>query len=398
MRFTSRNMTGLVFLRLGLSSGVKHWATYQSDKAVIASGPRTVSFSELNLMADRVAAALTRQGLSPHDKIGLYALAPISVAAIAIAIARVGGEIVFLNALEPAAAQSACRESGCAAILVDDGDERCAAARVAGGPPILSLHELEREGGQHSPPSIRRGIDWGWGRFYSAWSDGTLRGAVRSDISFLMELLGWALELGIRRSSACYAGRSFSQVGGVAIPFTTLMVGATLIAPAQHTAEAYFSACANRRVDLACFFNDQIDAVLEAASDAPARGRAGAPDILVMGASHSADQVAAVRDKLGARLITVWANAAGIRTIARPDDAVRKPRSIGRQFITDSLCVADDSGTILPPGKVGRLASVADPHSRHRVASAPDARPGHLIVSNDRAYVDEDGYFFLQPS
>jgi len=391
-------MIELVFLRLGLSSGVRHWATYQTDKVVIASGRRTVSFSELNLMADRVAAALMRRGISAHDKIGLYALAPVSVAQMAIAIARVGGEIVFLNALEPAAAQSACRESGCGAILVDDRDERCAAARVAGGPPILSLHELEREGGQHAPPSIRRSIDWGWGRFYSALSDGTLRGAVRSDLSFLMELVGWALELGIRRSSVCYAGRSFTQLGGVAIPFTTLMVGATLIAPMQHTAEAYFSACASGRVDLACLFDDQIDAVLEAASDAPARGRAGAPDIVVMGASPSADKVAAVRDKLGARLIAVWANAAGIRTIARPDDAVRKPGSIGRQFITDSLWVVDGSGTILPPGRVGRLASVADPHVRHRVASAPDARPGNLIVSEDVAYVDEDGYFFLQPS
>lgn len=373
-----------MFLRLGLSSGVRHWATYQSDKVVIASGPRTVSFSELNLMADRAAAALTRHGISAHDKIGLYALAPIPVAQMAIAIARVGGEIVFLNALEPAAAQSACRESGCGAILVDDGDERCAAACVAGGPPSLSLHELEREGGQHSPPSIRRSVDWGWGRFYSALSDGTLRGAVRSDISFLMELLGWALELGIRRSSVCYAGRSSTHIGGVALPFTTLMVGATLIAPMQHTSEAYFAACANRRVDLACFFNDQLDALLEAASDAPARGRAGAPDIVVMGASPSDDKVAAVRDKLGARLITVWANVAGIRTIARPDDAVRKPRSIGRPFVTDSLCVVDDSGTILPPGRVGRLASIA--------------RPGNLIVSDDMAYVDEDGYFFLQPS
>jgi len=89
----------------------------------------------------------------------------------------------------------------------------------------------------------------------------------------------------------------------------------------------------------------------------------------------------------------------GAVTFATPEDALRKPGTIGRIVEGAELRFLDDAGHVLPPGNIGEIYS--------RTAGSPDfsyhnkpekrieiERDG-FITSGDVGYIDEDGYVFI---
>ncbi|WP_295528172.1 AMP-binding protein [uncultured Pseudacidovorax sp.] len=109
----------------------------------------------------------------------------------------------------------------------------------------------------------------------------------------------------------------------------------------------------------------------------------------------------AMMDWLGAVVYEFYGTTeTGPVTVARPEDARRKPGTVGRRQATVRLEVLDADGKVLGPGEVGEIccrnATYPDFTYRHRDAerAALERRDG-LIATGDVGYVDEDGDVFI---
>jgi len=91
---------------------------------------------------------------------------------------------------------------------------------------------------------------------------------------------------------------------------------------------------------------------------------------------------------------------AGMVTLLRPEDQLRKPGSIGKECLgTDELKLLDENGKEVPIGQVGELYSCG-PMMFNEYYKLPDKtkasfRQGSYFTARDMAKKDEEGYYYL---
>jgi len=91
---------------------------------------------------------------------------------------------------------------------------------------------------------------------------------------------------------------------------------------------------------------------------------------------------------------------AGMVTLLRPEDQLRKPGSIGKECLgTDELKLLDENGKEVPIGQVGELYSCG-PMMFNEYYKLPDKtkasfRGGGYFTARDMAKKDEEGYYYL---
>lgn len=149
--------------------------------------------------------------------------------------------------------------------------------------------------GRMAAMSFSRPLDALWGSVMSAEGASSVR---RSDLSMLMEMIGWALELDIRGTTICYTG-CLQTYRGFLVPASTLLVGGTVVAPRDHSVDVYRASCEQHDVQVACLLADQAR---ELSRSPPATGkRPRAKTVVLAGAAVPASLHTEVREILGAQ-------------------------------------------------------------------------------------------------
>ena len=89
----------------------------------------------------------------------------------------------------------------------------------------------------------------------------------------------------------------------------------------------------------------------------------------------------------------------GAVTFATPEDALRKPGTVGRIAPGAELRFIGDDGRELPPGEIGeiysRIASNPDFTYHNKSGKRAEIDRGGFITSGDVGYIDADGYVFI---
>jgi long-chain acyl-CoA synthetase len=90
---------------------------------------------------------------------------------------------------------------------------------------------------------------------------------------------------------------------------------------------------------------------------------------------------------------------AGVLTLATSQDALLKPRTVGRCIPGVELRIYDDTGNVLPSGQIGEIYGRHGGYPDFTYHAKPDKRAeverDGLITSGDVGYLDEDGYLFI---
>lgn len=391
-------------LRLGLAEAIAHWRASSPDRPAIVSGARVVSWRQLDQEVQDVADHLVGLGETRQRPIGVLATSPIQSIRLCAGVLRMGGQVVLLNPWLPLASlEAAVADAGCRSVLAEDLPEDLEDASTRGAFPgcqVVQTREIDRtRGSARFTGACSRAGDWIWGILYSSGTTGIPKGVLHTDMSMLMELISWTLELPLTRDTVVYVGRPLCYTAGLVISMSTLLVGSTLVAPKVHTPEVYWRLCEERAIDLALFIPDQVRELVDAASasgrptDAP-RART----ILSMGSTLPIATKLAAPKALGSQLIEAWGNSEGLGTITTPEDLAVRPRSIGRPFLSDLVTILDEEGNELPPGVIGRVAGTADcqflRYSNRDDLNRTMIKNG-LTISEDLGYRDEDGYFYI---
>ncbi|MFE6490792.1 class I adenylate-forming enzyme family protein [Streptomyces sp. NPDC057748] len=106
-----------------------------------------------------------------------------------------------------------------------------------------------------------------------------------------------------------------------------------------------------------------------------------------------------------ARLICMYGMSECKRiTVARPDEDLTHPATVGRALPGTELFVVDEQGEVLPPGEVGQILS-AGPHVMAGYWQAPDANAerfvpapgghGRAVATGDYGYLDHEGRLYF---
>ena len=89
----------------------------------------------------------------------------------------------------------------------------------------------------------------------------------------------------------------------------------------------------------------------------------------------------------------------GAVTYAAPEDALKKPGTVGRILEGAMLRILDDAGNVLPPGTIGEIYSRSTLSPDFSYHNKPEKRieieRDGFITSGDVGYIDEDGYVFI---
>jgi acyl-CoA synthetase (AMP-forming)/AMP-acid ligase II len=162
---------------------VREHAAARPRQRALVQGDRSVSWVQLDAMADRVAASLQRDGLRPTDSIAICAANSLEYAAVFVGALRAGVAIAPLpNTSLPEQLAGMVADSGARHFFVDAGvpvfESRAERIFLDGSAPPSLQGWLAPEGARPAPVQIRP--EWPFNIIYSSGTTGTPKGIVQS--------------------------------------------------------------------------------------------------------------------------------------------------------------------------------------------------------------------------
>jgi long-chain acyl-CoA synthetase len=384
----------------------------QPSRVAVISGDRQISYGDLHILVDRIAASLQRDGVQPRDAVSICAASSIEYVALFVAILRIGATVA---PLPPSATSEQLRVmlDDCAAThLFSDADvsrhlvsvsTAIAARRIALDASAEGEQFdqwLAREGATPTPTTIDPGD--AFNIIYSSGTTGTPKGIVHSHQmrwAHIVSLLpaGYGPDSVTILSTPLYSNTTLVSF----IP--SLAGGATLVLMPKFEAREYLALCERHRVTMAMLVPVQYRRILEVRefddfdlSSFHMKFSTSAP--------FSAELKREVLSRWPGGLLEIYGmTEGGVSCTLVAHEHPDKLHTIGTWHATADLKVIDDAGRVLPAGQageiVGRSKAMMDGYLNQpgKSAEAEWWSPEGLryIRTGDIASVDEDGFVTL---
>jgi long-chain acyl-CoA synthetase len=213
-------------------------------QAALIQGERSITWSQLNAMMDRVAASLQRDGLQPTQTIAICASNSLEYAAVFLGALRAGVAVAPLpTGALPAQLEAMVADSGARHFFVDAGVPkfRSGAQRIfLDGAAQPSLERWLCPEGAHPKP-VETEPQWPFNIIYSSGTTGTPKGIVQS------HAMRWAHVA--RAENYGYGPDSVTMIGTSLCSNTTLVCffptmakgGCAVFCPPKFDAATYLS-------------------------------------------------------------------------------------------------------------------------------------------------------------
>jgi acyl-coenzyme A synthetase/AMP-(fatty) acid ligase len=192
---------------------------------------------------------------------------------------------------------------------------------------------------------------------------------------------------------------AFASGRGMAI--STLLAGATVIMfPTLAAANEIVAGAAQYQATTMCLVPSLSRALLRLPK---APGQPLFPSIRLLvsiGAGLFPEEARAIRERLTPHLVDLYGSSGGgLTTVLRSDEMERKAGSVGRPLIGVEVEIVDQQNQALPPRITGRLRCRAPCMAAGFFRSEGGGGEAFLdgwYYPGDYAYLDEDGYVYLQ--
>lgn len=355
-------------------------AARQPNKEAVRFNGSTLTWGDVDAMANRAATGLLALGAKPNAPIGLLADNSPETLAIVYGASRVGIPFIPLNSrLTKNEVEWQLNDVRAAHFVSAEGDWSVDQVMAAGA---------DKDAGVVVSPNSAF-----WIRF-SSGTTGKPKAIMSTQAAAAALFDGLAREVGYTPSSVGLVCAPLAHAA-MGIAAAMVSVGATIVIEPGFNKDRLWEACDEEGVTDVFMVPSMFAMTMES----PGRGDT-IETFLSMGSVFPVELRKRVAARFpGAGIFNVYGGTEfGAATVLRPEDAIERPDSIGLARFHTSVRVMDDAGNELPPGNIGQLYFQGPNVCSAWVGSvrpSPGTVSGQWVSAGDLGWKDEEGYFYI---
>jgi len=379
---------------------------------------RKYTYPELNTRVNKLSHSLLSLGLTKGDKVAVFLPNSIEIVEVYLATAKTGLVIVPVNIrLIDKDIEFIVNNSDTKAFIVQDEFtalidgikpqlRNIAADRyIVVGKKTRGYTDYEsfiRDASGDEPEASVDPADT-WVLLYTSGTTGKPKGVVRSHESYIAFYLINAADFGFNEHDRCLNVMPLSHVNSTFFTFTfTYLGGSIYVHPERNfRPEEILEIVEREKITFISLIPTHYNLILNVSEEAKKFDRSSIKKLLCSSAPVRMSMKKAIMDFFpGVQLYEGYGSTeAGIVTILKPEDQIRKLGSIGYESLgTDFVKILDAEGNEVPDGRVGELYSrgpmLFDEYYKLPEKTASAFRNG-WFSAGDMARRDEDGYFHI---
>ena len=386
------------------------------DTVALKDSDRAFTYPESNKRVNKLAHGLLSLGLKKGDKIAVLLENCIEIVEIYLATAKTGLVIVPINfRLISTEIEYITNNSDARAFILHDEFSSC----VDDIKPSLNQISSEnyivvgssKEGYKEyeaflknmpeSEPDVDVRPEDSWILIYTSGTTGTPKGVVRSHESHIAFYLINAVDFGFSEHDICLNIMPLCHINSTFFTFTFTYIGGTAYIHSARTfrAEEILEIIEREKITFISLIPTHYSIILNVPDDAKNKDTSSIRKLLCSSAPVSKEMKLDIMDFFpGVELYEAYGSTeAGIVTVLKPEDQMRKLGSIGFESLgTDFVKILDENGDDMGVGEIGELYSrgpmLFDEYYKLPEKTVSSFRDG-WFSAGDMAKVDEDGFF-----
>ncbi|MFO7750121.1 MAG: AMP-binding protein [Desulfobacteraceae bacterium] len=403
---------------LNLGEMLKVNAKKYPDRTAFCDAQRSFTYPQCNTRVNGLANALVSMGLARGDRVALFMENSIEMAEFFLAAAKTGMVIVPINfRLVADEIEYIVNNSGARAMVVDEEflpeveKTRKNLKGIAGKlfivngqeqPGWISLDQVTA-GADPSEPVCDVTPEETWIHIYTSGTTGKPKGVLRSHRSHTAFYLINAVEFKFHENDVCMNVMPLCHINSTYYTFTFTYLGASAyIHPARSfQPKEILSIIEKNGITFISLIPTHYNLILNSGIDREQYDVSSIEKLLCSSAPVRKEMKKAIMGFFpGVALYEAYGSTeAGIVTILKPEDQMRKLGSIGYEVVgSDLIKLLDDHGREVAKGEVGELYS-RSPMLFDGYFNLPEktagAFSGRWFSAGDMAVADEDGFFSI---
>jgi acyl-CoA synthetase (AMP-forming)/AMP-acid ligase II len=401
---------------MNLGQSLKLNAKKYPQKTALKDAGRAFTYPQANRRVNRLCHRLLAMGLRKGDKVAVLLENSIEIIELFLATAKTGLVIVPINfrLVGPEIAYIVNNSDAKALVVHDMFAPTVDAIRdalpgigesnfIVVGEPREGYGEYEaliREQPEEEPDTHVAPSDT-WILIYTSGTTGKPKGVIRSHESHIAFYLINGVDFGFNEHDICLNVMPLCHINSTFFTFTFTYMGATVyVHPAMSfQADEILSIIEKERVTFISLIPTHYNLILNVGPEAKQRDVSSIRKLLCSSAPVRKSMKLQIMDFFpGVDLYEGYGSTeAGIVTILKPEDQMRKLGSIGYESLgTDFIKLLDEEGREVADGQVGELYSkgpmLFDEYYKLPEKTA-EAFYSQWFSAGDMAVRDEDGYY-----
>jgi acyl-CoA synthetase (AMP-forming)/AMP-acid ligase II len=401
---------------LNLGQNLKVNAKKFPNTVALKDRKRALTYPEANRRVNRLAHSLLSLGLGKGDKVAVVLENSIEIVEVYLATAKTGLVIVPINfRLTGPEVEYIVNNSDARAIVVHDEfapsvdgiRQNLAGIKaenyivVGEGREGYREYEAFIQGAPESEPDVQVEPHEPWILIYTSGTTGKPKGVVRSHESHIAFYLIDAVDFGFSEHDVCLNIMPLCHINSTFFTFTFTYIGGTAyIHPARSfRAEEILEIVEREKITFISLIPTHYSLLLNASGERRSRDVSSIRKLLCSSAPVCKEMKLAIVDFFpGVELYEAYGSTeAGIVTILKPEDQMRKLGSIGFESLgTDLIKILDEEGREVEVGDIGELYSrgpmLFDEYYKLPEKTEASFKDG-WFSAGDMARCDEDGFF-----
>lgn len=377
-------------------------AAANPQKTALIADERTWTYADLNAQVADVTARLLDAGIKPGNHVGVLLPNCAEYVLLIHTLTRLGAVLVPLNmrlTADEIAWQVAWAD--CAAVICNGASQAKIRDVVPQAPMILAEHVCDVGAGLRpactrdamSSNDVELDLNQTQAIVFTSGTTGKPKGAQITFGNHFWSAAASSWRLGTLPDDRWLLTLPLYHVGGLAVVLRCCLYGTTVVLQDRFEPDALMGALARHSITLVSLVPTMLYRLLELIRPFPSSlrlvllgGAAATPELL----RRCAEGAVPVATTYG------LTEAASQVATMLPDEARRKPGSVGKPLMFTSVRIADEQGNSLPAGEYGEVVVSGRTVMKgyYKQPDDPALRNGALYTG-DIGYLDADGDLWL---